>query len=80
MGRSKRQTDGKSYLSAPKTSAETSIKGRNYIVESYYIGRKNIHDTLISIAESEAYEEMRRNKKTTGSTGHEQLELFGEMW
>lgn len=49
-------------------------------MESYYIGRKNIHDTLISIAESEAYEEMRRNKKTTGSTGHEQLELFGEMW
>ena len=72
--------DDKSYLSAPKTSAETKIKGKNYIVESYYIGRKNIHDTLISIAENEAYEEMRRNKKTTGSTGHEQLELFGEMW
>ena len=76
MGRSKRQTDDKSYLSAPKTSAETSIKGRNYIVESYYIGRKNIHDTLIRIAENEAYEEMRRNRKTTGSTGHEQLEVF----
>ena len=51
--------DDKSYLSAPKTSAETKIKGRNYIVESYYIGRKNIHDTLISIAKNS--EEMRKN-------------------
>ena len=68
--------DDKSYLSAPKTSAETKIKGKNYIVESYYIGRKNIHYTLIRIAENEAYEEMRRNRKTTGSTGHEQLEIF----
>lgn len=76
MGRSKRQTDDKSYLSAPKTSAETKIKGRNYIVESYYVGRKNIHDTLISIAENEAYEEMRRHRKTKGSTGYEQLEVF----
>ena len=58
--------DDKSYLSAPKTSAETKIKGRNYIVESYYVGRKNIHDTLISIAENEAYEEMRRNRKNNG--------------
>ena len=69
MGRSKRQTDDKFYLSAPKTSAETSIKGRNYIVESYYIGRKNIHDTLIRIAENEAYEEMRRNRKNNGEYG-----------
>ena len=61
--------DDKSYLSAPKTSAETKIKGRNYIVESYYIGRKNIHDTLISIAENEAYEEMRRQRKNKGEYG-----------
>ena len=67
--RSKRQMDDKSYLSAPKTSAETKIKGKNYIVESYYIGRKNIHDTLISIAENEAYEEMRRNRKNNGEYG-----------
>lgn len=66
MGRSKRQTDDKSYLSAPKTSVKTSIKGKNYIVESYYIGRKNIHDTLIRVAENEAYEEMRRNRKNNG--------------
>ena len=66
MGRSKRQTDDKSYLSAPKTSAETSIKGKNYIVESYYIGRKNIHDTLIRIAENEAYEEMLKSRKIKG--------------
>ena len=69
MGRSKRQTDGKSYLSAPKTSAETKIKGKNYIVESYYIGRKNMHDTLIRIAENEAYEEMRQNRKNNGVYG-----------
>ena len=69
MGRSKRQTDDKSYLSAPKTSAETKINGENYIVESYYIGRKNIHDTLIRIAENEAYEEMRRNRKNNGEYG-----------
>ena len=61
--------DDKSYLSAPETSAETKIKGKNYIVESYYIGRKNIHDTLISIAENEAYEEMRRNRKNNGEYG-----------
>ena len=69
MGRSKRQTDDKSYLSAPKTSAEIKIKGKNYIVESYYIGRKNIHDTLIRVAENEAYEEMRRNRKNNGEYG-----------
>ena len=69
MGRGKRQTDDKSYLTAPKTSAETSIKGRNYKVESYYIGRKNMHDTLIRIAENEAYEEMRRNRKNKGEYG-----------
>lgn len=61
--------DDKSYLSAPKTSAETKIKGKNYIVESYYIGRKNIHDTLIRVAENEAYEEMRRNRKNNGEYG-----------
>ena len=69
MGRSKRQTDDKSYLSAPKTRAETKIKGRNYIEESYFIGKKNIHDTLIRIAENEAYEEMRRNRKNNGEYG-----------
>ena len=69
MGRSKRQTDDKSYLTAPKTSAETSIKGKNYIVESYYIGRKNMHDTLIRIAENEASEEMRPNRKNNGVYG-----------
>ena len=69
MGRSKRQKDDKSYLSAPKTSAETNIQGRNYIVESYYIGRKNIHDTLIRVAENEAYEEMRRNRKNNWEYG-----------
>ena len=69
MWRSKRQTDDKSYLTAPKTSAETKIKGKNYIVESYYIGRKNMHDTLIRIAENEAYEEMRRNRKNNGVYG-----------
>lgn len=69
MGRSKRKTDGKSYLSAPKTSAETSIKGKNYIVESYYIGRKNMHYTLIRIVENEAYEEMRQNRKNNGVYG-----------
>ena len=66
MGRSKRQTDDKSYLSAPKTSEETKIKGKNYIVESYYIGRKNMHDTLIRIAENVAYAEMRQNRKNNG--------------
>ena len=66
MGRSKRQTDDKSYLSAPKTSAETKIKGKNYIVESYFIGKKNIHDTLIVLAEREAYEEMLKSRKIKG--------------
>ena len=61
--------DDKSYLTAPKTSAETSIKGKNHIVESHYIGRKNIQDTLIRIAENEAYEEMRRNRKNNGEYG-----------
>ena len=69
MARNKKEVNDIGYLSAPKTSAETSIKGKNYIVESYYIGRKNIHDTLISIAENEAYEEMRRNRKNNGEYG-----------
>lgn len=80
MARNKKEVNDIGYLSAPKTSVKMSIKGADYLVESYFIGKKNIHDTLIVLAESEAYEEMRRNKKTTGSTGHEQLELFGEMW
>ena len=69
MARNKKEVNDIGYLSAPKTSAETSIKGKNYIVESYYIGRKNIHDTLIRIAENEAYEEMRRNRKNNGEYG-----------
>ena len=69
MARNKKEVNDIGYLSAPKTSAETSIKGRNYIVESYYIGRKNIHDTLIRIAENEAYEEMRRHRKNKGEYG-----------
>lgn len=69
MARNKKEVNDIGYLSAPKTSAETSIKGRNYIVESYYIGRKNIHDTLIRVAENEAYEEMRRNRKNNGEYG-----------
>lgn len=69
MARNKKKVNDIGYLSAPKTSAETSIKGKNYIVESYYIGRKNIHDTLIRIAENEAYEEMRRHRKNKGEYG-----------
>lgn len=69
MARNKKEVNDIGYLSAPKTSAETSIKGKNYIVESYYIGRKNIHDTLIRIAENEAYEEMRRHRKNKGEYG-----------
>jgi len=69
VARNKKEVNDIGYLSAPKTSAETSIKGKNYIVESYYIGRKNIHDTLIRIAENEAYEEMRRNRKNNGEYG-----------
>ena len=69
MARNKKEVHDIGYLSAPKTSAETSIKGKNYIVESYYIGRKNMHDTLIRIAENEAYEEMRQNRKNNGVYG-----------
>lgn len=69
MARNKKEVNDIGYLSAPKTSAETSIKGKNYIVESYYIGRKNMHDTLIRIAENEAYEEMRQNRKNKGEYG-----------
>lgn len=69
MARNKKEVNDIGYLSAPKTSAKTSIKGKNYIVESYYIGRKNIHDTLIRIAENEAYEEMRRHRKNKGEYG-----------
>lgn len=69
MARNKKEVNDIGYLSAPKTSAETSIKGKNYIVESYYIGRKNIHDTLIRIAENEAYEEMRRHRKNKEEYG-----------
>ena len=43
-----------------------SIKGNKYLVESYYIGEKNLHDTIIEIAEKEAYEEMQEKKKIKG--------------
>lgn len=66
MARNKKEVNDIGYLSAPKTSVKMSIKGADYLVESYYIGRKNIHDTLISIAENEAYEEMRRHRKNKG--------------
>ena len=66
MARNKKEVNDIGYLSAPKTSAETSIKGKNYIVESYYIGRKNIHDTLIDLAEREAYDEMLKSRKIKG--------------
>lgn len=66
MERSKRQTDDKSYLSTPKTSVKMSIKGADYLVESYFIGKKNIHDTLIVLAEREAYDEMLKSRKIKG--------------
>ena len=66
MARNKKEVNDIGYLSAPKTSVKMSIKGADYLVESYYIGRKNIHDTLIRIAENEAYEEMRQNRKNNG--------------
>ncbi len=69
MGRIKRQTNNTEYLSEPKTSATMRIKGENYIVESYYIGKKNIHDTIIKLAEKKAYEEMYENEKIKGGCG-----------
>ena len=58
--------DDKSYLSAPKTSVKMSIRGADYLVESYFIGKKNIHDTLIDLAEREAYDEMLKSRKIKG--------------
>lgn len=66
MARNKKEVNDIGYLSAPKTSAETKIKGKNYIVESYYIGRNNMHDTLIVLAEMEAYDEMLKSRKIKG--------------
>lgn len=66
MSRNKKERENKTYLSAPKTSATMSIKGNKYLVESYYIGEKNLHDTIIEIAEKEAYEEMQEKKKIKG--------------
>ena len=43
-----------------------SIKGADYLVESYFIGKKNIHDTLIVLAEREAYEELLKSRKIKG--------------
>ena len=56
MARNKKEVNDIGYLSAPKTSVKMSIKGEDYLVESYFIGKKNIHDTLIGLAEREAYE------------------------
>lgn len=69
MARNKKAVNDIGYLSAPKTSVKMSIKGADYLVESYFIGKKNIHDTLIRIAENEAYEEMRQNRKNNGVYG-----------
>ena len=66
MSRNKKERENKTYLSAPKTSATMSIKGNKYLVESYYIGEKNVHDTIIERAEKEAYEEMQEKKKIKG--------------
>lgn len=66
MSRNKKERENKTYLSAPKTSETMSIKGNKYLVESYYIGEKNLHDTIIKIAEREAYEEMREKKQIKG--------------
>lgn len=44
-----------------------SIKGENYLVESYYIGGRSIHDTIIKIAERKAYEEICKNEKIKGA-------------
>ncbi len=63
MTKNLKQTDGNSYLSAPKTSATMNIKGIDYLVESYYTGNKNIHDTIIRIAENAAYEEICTERK-----------------
>lgn len=67
MTKNLKRTDGKSYLSAPKTSATMNIKGIDYLVESYYVGNKNIHDTIIRIAENAAYAEMYDDRKIKGS-------------
>lgn len=67
MTKNLKQSDGKSYLSAPKTSATMNINGTSYLVESFYIGNKNIHDTIIRIAENAAYEEMYDDRKIKGA-------------
>ena len=66
MARNKKEVNDIGYLSAPKTSVKMSIKGADYLVESYFIGKKNVHDTLIVLAEREAYEEMLKSRKIKG--------------
>ena len=66
MSRNKKEVNDIGYLSAPKTSVKMSIKGADYLVESYFIGKKNIHDTLIVLAEREAYDEMLKSRKIKG--------------
>lgn len=66
MSRNKKERENKTYLSAPKTRATMSIKGNKYLVENYYIGEKKLHDTIIEIAEKEAYEEMQEKKQIKG--------------
>lgn len=67
MTKNLRPTDDKSYLSAPKTSATMNINGTSYLVESYYTGNKNIHDTIIRIAERAAYAEICAERKINGA-------------
>lgn len=67
MTKNLKQSDCKSYLFAPKTSATMNIKGIDYLVESYYVGNKNIHDIIIRIAENAAYAEMYDDRKIKGA-------------
>ena len=66
MARNKNEVNDTRYLSATKTSVKMSIRGADYLVESYFIGKKNIHDTLIDLAEREAYDEMLKSRKIKG--------------
>ncbi len=67
MARNHKQGDSTDYLSAPKTSATMNLNGTSYLVESYYTGNKNIHDTIIRIAENAAYAEMYDDRKIKGA-------------
>ena len=47
MARNKKEVNDIGYLSAPKTSVKMSIKGADYLVESYFIGKKNNNPKVI---------------------------------